>query len=150
MADPLSVSASVAGLITIADIVIRNGYKYIRALRNADKAVAALVNEINLLSGTLHSLQNVVESLETESVPFAPATNIEHFNNCHETLQRINILFDKVGGSGSDSSFRGKFRKLQWPLKVPEVKDLISEVERHRMTLSLALQSDELWAQGLC
>ena len=64
MADPLSVSASVAGLITIADIVIRNGYKYITAVKNSDKAVASLVNEVNSLSGTLHSLRNIAEGLE--------------------------------------------------------------------------------------
>jgi hypothetical protein len=57
MADQLSISASIAGLMTIADIVIRNGYKYVIAAKNADKAVASLIREVNSLSGTLHSLE---------------------------------------------------------------------------------------------
>ena len=77
MTDPLSISASIAGLMTIADIVIRNGYKYIKAVRESDKAVASLINEVNSLSGTLHSLRNIAEGLEGENAPFISTTQVQ-------------------------------------------------------------------------
>jgi cob(I)alamin adenosyltransferase len=56
MADGLSVAASVAGLVQIADVVVRRGYRYIREVKNAEKSVEQLIDEVNKLSGVLHSL----------------------------------------------------------------------------------------------
>ncbi|KIV87712.1 hypothetical protein PV11_03241 [Exophiala sideris] len=145
MADPLSISASVAGLITIADAVIRNGYRYVKAATKARKVVAALVNEVNLLSGTLHSLQNVVESLETEAESRTVTTKSDHFDTCYQTLRKVNILLDKFVAFDSKRTFHTMKRQLEWPLKAHETEELISEIKRHRATLSLALQADELY-----
>lgn len=63
MAEGLSIAASIAGLISIADITFRRGYRYIRAAKDADKSIKALIDEVNNLSGMLHSLRNVAETL---------------------------------------------------------------------------------------
>jgi hypothetical protein len=44
MADPLSISASVAGLITIAEAVIRRGYQYVKDAKDAGSQVSALIS----------------------------------------------------------------------------------------------------------
>jgi Fungal N-terminal domain of STAND proteins len=144
MADPLSISASVAGLITIADIVIRNGYKYIKAVKNADKAVVSLMYEVNLLSGTLHSLRNVAEGFENETVPFKFTTQIHHVEYCHQTLRKINGLLDTFDPSKAKGVLQTAAQRLRWPLSISETRELMAEVERHRTTLSLALQADGL------
>lgn len=58
MAEGLGVAASVAGLIQLADIVVGRGYKFIKAVKDAEKSVKSLVHETNTLSGVLHSLSN--------------------------------------------------------------------------------------------
>jgi len=138
----LSISASVAGLITIADIVIRNGYKYIKAVKNNDKAVVSLMNEVNLLSGTLYSLRNIAEGFECETVPFRFTTQIHHVEYCYQTLRKINDLLDSFELSKAKGVLHTAAQKLRWPLSVSETKELMAEVERHRATLSLALQAD--------
>lgn len=57
--DPLSVSASIAGLLNTDDVVVRRLYKYIKAVRAAEKEISTLPMEIINLYGILSSLQLV-------------------------------------------------------------------------------------------
>ena len=57
--DPLSISASIAGLLNTADVVARRLYKYIKAVRAAEKEISTLPMEIINLYGILSSLQLV-------------------------------------------------------------------------------------------
>jgi hypothetical protein len=144
MADPLSISASIAGLMTIADVVIRNGYKYIAAVKHADKAVASLINEVNLLSGILHSLRNIAEGLEGETNSFVSTTQVHHIESCYRTLRKISELLDKFELSKAKGFLNHAKQRLLWPLTQSETSDLAAEVERHRATLTLALNADEM------
>lgn len=144
MADPLSVSASVAGLLTITDIVIRNGYKYIAAVRDADKAVASLVTEVNSLSGVLHSLRNIAEGLDGADTPLIHTAQIPHVETCYRTLRKINELLDRFELSKTKGLVERATQRLKWPLTHSETKSLISEVARHRETLTWALNADEM------
>ncbi|KAK4941103.1 hypothetical protein LTR10_018903 [Elasticomyces elasticus] len=146
MTDPLSVCASIAGLVTIADTVIRNGYKYVKAAKNSKKMVAALINEINLLSGTLHSLQNVINELQSEADSIAVTTKLDHVDSCMRTLEKVDVLLVRFDTSDRKTNLHTIKRQLEWPLKTHETRELISEVARHRDTLSVALQADELSA----
>ncbi len=83
MSDPLSILANIASPISVADIVIRNGHKYIHSVKNADKTVVSLMKEINLLSGTLHSLRNVAEGLESETHVFQFTTKVLGVEYCY-------------------------------------------------------------------
>jgi len=144
MADPLSISASIAGLITIADVVISRGYKFVKAVRDADKAVAALINETNLLSGTLHSLRNIAEGLERDTAAFVSTTRVNHVESCYQTLKKITQMLDEWEGFGAmGAAEKGKLR-LKWPVNHSKIKNLLEEVKNHRETLNLALNADEL------
>lgn len=60
MAEALGVTASIAGLVSLADTVVRLGYKYIRDVKDAEKSVQYLVDEVNSLAGVLHCLNNIM------------------------------------------------------------------------------------------
>src|SRR5882757_424290 len=122
MADPLSISASIAGLMTIADIVIRNGYKYIAAVKDADKAVASLISEVNSLSGTLHSLRNIAEGLEGDDTPFNSTTQTHHVESCFRTLKKIDVLLAKFELSKTKGLVERAAQRLKWPLTHSETK----------------------------
>ena len=74
MADPLSISASIAGLITIADSVFHRTFKYVKAVKEAPKEIAALSPELGILYGILNSLHLIAYQFETET--FDPTTQI--------------------------------------------------------------------------
>jgi len=58
--DPLSISASLAGLLGIATQVATTGYKIGKKLAGAEEEVLRLTAEVTGLVGVLHSLQFMV------------------------------------------------------------------------------------------
>lgn len=141
MADPLSVSASIAGLVTLADIVFRRTYRYVKAVKKAPKEISALSTEIGALYGVLNNLQLVSFQLEHEKAD--PTTRTHHIDSCRRTLERIESILDRDDSNSlRDDRLEDLKRRLRWPFKSSEVKDMIAEIERHKSTLGLALNVD--------
>ena len=141
MTDPLSISASIAGLVTLADIVFRRTYKYVKAVKKAPKEISALSTEIGALYGVLSNLELVSRQLEHEKSDLTTRTH--HIHSCYQTLERIKSILDRDETSLlGDDRLEDLRRKLRWPFKSSEVKDVIAEIERHKSTLGLALNVD--------
>ena len=141
MTDPLSVSASISGLVTLADIVFRRTYKYVKAVKKAPKEISALSAEIGALYGVLSNLQLLSRQLEDEK--FESTTRIHHIHSCYQTLEHVKSILDRDDTTSlHDQRLETLKRKLRWPFTSSEVKDLIAEIERHKTTLGLALNVD--------
>jgi len=140
MAEGLGVAASVSGLLTIADVVVRKGYKFIKNVKEAEESVTKLVEEVNNLSGALHSLNNIVERLEEDDTSFDPSTQIHFIESCYKTLTNIQGHFDQAVPSTPLS----KGDKIRWPLKKSHIKELLVEIERHKATMTLAMTAKEM------
>jgi hypothetical protein len=141
MAEVIGVASSVAGLMTLADVVVRRGYKFIKDVRDADETARKIVEEVNNLSGVLHSLSNVVERLEEEDSHHGPSTQIHYIESCYQTLTKLRGLFDEAVPEAPLS----KSEKLRWPLKKSHTKDLLVEIERHKATMTLAMSAREMY-----
>jgi len=139
--DPLSLSASIAGLITMADVIVRNGFKYISEVKEADNSIRDLFCEVNLLVGTLHSLRNIAQRFEVDDSSHTYAMRIDHVNACDKTLYKIQLQLDKISNTKDRSISRTK-KRLLWPLSQSETRTILAEVERHKSTMSLALSVD--------
>ena len=144
MADGLSVAASIAGLVSLADIAVNRLYKYIKEAKNAEKEITALTAEITSLYGILNSLRLVASRFEGEELE--TTMQIQHIHSCHETLEKIEALLGKDDPRASKNTMESFRRKLHWPLSKSETNKLIAEVERHKATLSLALSADGMSA----
>lgn len=140
MAEVLGVASSVTGLMTIADVIVRKGFKFIKDVKDAEELVQRLVDEVNNLSGVLHSLNNVVERLEEDRSSFDPSTQIHYIESCYKTLTKIQRHFDEAVPATPMS--RGD--KLRWPLKKSHTKELLVEIERHKTTMTLAMSAKEM------
>jgi hypothetical protein len=144
MADGLSIAASIAGLISIADIIVRRGYKYVKAVKEADKSVKALIDEVNSLSGILHSLRNVAETLQDDKIAFEPTTQIHYVEECYQTLQKVQKLLEEEDPVAGEGRFDSTKRRLKWPISGSHIKELLSEVEKQKATMTLAMSADEM------
>ncbi|KAL8978025.1 MAG: hypothetical protein Q9205_006297 [Flavoplaca limonia] len=143
MADPLSVSASIAGLVTLADLVFRRIFKYVHAVKGASQEISALSSEVGALYGILNNLYLVSCQLEDETL-FSNA-RVNHINSCTQTLEKLRIILDKDSTSSSSMERMESIkRKLHWPFTASQVKTLLAELERHKSTLSLALNADSM------
>ena len=141
MADPLSISASIAGLIALADSVFRRTFNYIKSVKEAPKEVAALSSEIGALYGILNHVHLIACQLEGET--FDSAIQVHYIHSCYQTFEKVRTMLDKYDTlNGHRHSVDAMKRRLTWPFTVPEAKSLIAEVERHKATLGLALTAD--------
>jgi len=145
--DPLSLSASIAGLISITDMIAGRSYKYIKEARGASKEIQKLLEEITDLFGILNSLRLVASRYQDED--FDSTMQSQHIYTCHMLLEKIKVRLDKADPSQVDESkspFRQKAsslgRTLIWPFSSAETKGLIADVAKQRTTLSLALAAD--------
>ena len=141
MTDPLSISASIAGLIALADSVFRRTFNYIKSVKEAPKEIAALSSEIGALYGILNHVHLIACQLEGET--FDSAIQVHYIHSCYQTFEKVRTMLDKYDIlNGDRRSVDAMKRRLTWPFTVPEAKSLIAEVERHKATLGLALTAD--------
>ncbi|KAI4181822.1 MAG: hypothetical protein LQ348_004959, partial [Seirophora lacunosa] len=143
MADPLSVGASIGGLVTLADLVFSRLFKYVQAVKGASEEITALSSEVGALYGILNSLRLVSCQLEDET--FFSTARINHIGSCTQTLEKLRIILDKDSTSSGQMDKMEVFkRKLHWPFTSSQVKAFLAEIERHKSTLSLALNADSM------
>ncbi|KAI2469788.1 ankyrin [Annulohypoxylon bovei var. microspora] len=136
MADPVSISASIAGLMTLADVVFLRLMKYVRSVKNAAKDVEDLAKEINTLGGALHSLSRLAQSFDDEPVDNR-SFRIYHIEACNDILARIQKKLKKFD---SDSLTK----KVIWPFSSMRVKEFLDELTRHKQSVNLALTANSM------
>ncbi len=141
MADPISVSASIAGLVTITDAVFSRTFKYVKAVKGAPNELSALTSAVGALSGILHNLKMVAYELEGE--PFGTTIQTNHIHYCVQTVDKVKKILDRFDSSTGDHNIK-TMKRLRWPFSVSEAKELCTEIETHKATLSLALTADGL------
>ncbi|KAM0553082.1 hypothetical protein ACHAPJ_007630 [Fusarium lateritium] len=144
MADPLSLAASIAGLISLADIAFKHAYKFVRAAKDAKDDILSLTDEINNLASVLRVLEALASDLEAEGDQFDPTLRNHYLNHCFKTLTRIETRLKKAAESFTRSKLESICRQLKWPFSSSETKDLLAELSRHKETINVALAADTM------
>ena len=141
MADPLSVGAGIAGLVTLADLVFIRLFKYVQAVKGAHKEITALSSEVGALYGILSRLRLISDQLDSSG--FNAATQVQHIYSCSQTLEKLSKILERDNMTSTQKHGMEKIKeKLHWPFSSSEVKTLLIEIERHKATLGLALNAD--------
>ncbi|KAJ2987646.1 hypothetical protein NUW58_g4389 [Xylaria curta] len=139
MADPLSIAASIAGVITLADIVFLRVMKYARAVGEANKQVEDLAREINVLGGALASVSRLARGLsETDQLGFnrnIGNLRMYHIQACDGILTQLNKKLKKA-------EERGLGKRFIWPFSSDHMKDMLADLSQHKQSINLALSSN--------
>ncbi|KAK1570094.1 uncharacterized protein LY79DRAFT_527521 [Colletotrichum navitas] len=139
MADPLSVSASIAGLVTLVDIVYLRLTKYIKSVKNAEKEIADLCKEVNMLGGAVSMLSRLARGFETENEPPIVSFRMHHIEGCSRILTEISNKMKKL-----EEGPRSKIKRLIWPFTSATTKEMIAELSRHKQNVNLALSAQSM------
>ncbi|KAK8032693.1 hypothetical protein PG990_002427 [Apiospora arundinis] len=137
MADPLSISASVAGLVTLADIVFDRLIAYGKSVKHAEAESRKLAREVVILRGLLDSLSRLADALHHES--FDSKFRMHHLEACERTLSEIHETLKKHAGGNAA-------KNLIWPFKERHLKELHENLSRHKETINTALSANSLEA----
>ncbi|KAF8246554.1 hypothetical protein K440DRAFT_602223, partial [Wilcoxina mikolae CBS 423.85] len=138
MADPLSIAASVAGLISLAETVIGLGYQYHNDAKGFPADFERLLSEISSLYGVLCQIKLIVSRPgRTSNISF------HSINDCDSTLREIvGILESTTPRAGK--TIQNAAKKLLWPLKKGDTEALLIRLEHNKSTFSLALSAEQL------
>ncbi|KAM0718511.1 hypothetical protein Q7P37_005581 [Cladosporium fusiforme] len=141
--DPLSVASGVAGLITLAEVVISRTYNIIIACKHASEDSRKLLREVQALAGILQSVRTLETKLGNQSLQSRiPAAQVLA---CQQTLQLIRDKLDKADPKEPGlSRIQKTMRTLKWPISASDTEKFLSEMERHKSTFDLALSVDAL------
>lgn len=136
MADPLSISASIAALLQLTGSVV----SYLNGVKSAPDEIKRLSLELCTMRGLLSMLQDDLSGLDSSSLDLLEGVDgiFPHFESLLERMMR---KFDK------DSIKR--VGRLLWPLQKEDVKDLLSSLERLKSSLSIVLQNNQRSAHFL-
>ena len=141
--DPLSVAASVASLVTLAELIVSRGWEFLKGVKDAKTEVTQLVVEITALFEVLHCLRLV--ALRFEGEHFNTTLQLKYIQSCQDLVDRIHVHLRAALPEDSDGRWRAAGKSLRWPLSSKETKALIVGIGRHKATLSLALNADGLY-----
>ncbi|KAM6535493.1 hypothetical protein FALCPG4_005051 [Fusarium falciforme] len=145
MAEPLSLAASIAGLISLADVTFKHVYKFTKAAKDAKDEVQTIADQLNDLARVLRVLEALAESLEADGDGFDPALRNHYLGHCQKTLEKVQKRVSKAldsFNSGSRSKSLG--RQLKWPFSASESTALLNEISSHKATINLALSADSM------
>lgn len=141
MAEPLSVAASIGGLIQLTDTVFRRLFKYIQAVKHAPKEISNLCAEVRALYGILQSLKLVALQLEGGDSDTAIQTTC--IESCLVTLEKAKAILEK-NHTPARNLVMAKTARLLSPIAISDAKNLVTEIERHKTALGLALTVDSM------
>jgi hypothetical protein len=142
MADPLSISASVAGLLSLVIQVADGAYRYISSAHNASSTISSLLKELQALKAVLVRLDDLTHPSHTEaSGPDGNAFIISllEIEVCREDLQEIyQKLKSKLDAKGATKSLP----RLAWPFHEDSTLKMIVKLHRYVEVFQLALSTD--------
>ena len=133
------------GLSQLPTLFSHGIYRYTKGVKGAAKEIEELAAGIRTLSEILHGLQLVLSQYDDDR--WDPNLRLHHLNSCRETLLKVQKKIDSNDSQTSNkSAFEATIQKLKWPFSASEVKALLSEVERHKATINVAMTGDSLAA----
>jgi Fungal N-terminal domain of STAND proteins len=140
MTDPLSVAASIAGLVSLASDLAQtcySCYQFYRTVKDAPKSLQQVIEEIGLLRKVLSDLEDVYRK-KTEDLP--------SLENVIEKIAKCRVEIEDFGQKlalGSQD-FRKAVVRLKWPSREQKVKQFISHLQVYRAMFDSAKSNDGL------
>ncbi|CAG7946632.1 unnamed protein product [Penicillium nalgiovense] len=133
--DPLSIAASLAGLITISTQIV-NIIHTVNTKNN--KELDSLSREVHAVRGILSQIQQIVQFQSARA-----AKNSEWLNALNTTLDDCGDTYlqleKSLKGLVSSSRLEALKKKVKWTLKEKEIQDSLRKVESYKLSLDLLL-----------
>lgn len=145
MADPLSLAASLAGLVSLCDTVFRSVYKYVRSAKEAKDEITKIAQELQSFTGILRGVQALAQSLEEDGDTYDPAIRVHHVYHCEQALNKINERMRRAAQKVEKGrSIGGLVQQLKWPFSKKETQEVLEELERHKNNMNLGIATDSM------
>lgn len=143
MTDPLSVTAGIAGLISLGIQVTGSLVSFYAAYKGQDTDIARTTGKLENLLDTFRFLDTALQRRTFRPDEQGLLKNIESSaQNCHELIQELNEeceKFNRTSTTGIKGAIRTAGRRAAYPFRqstLQKLDEAISEI-RHNLTLAL-------------
>jgi len=146
MADPLSIAASIAGLLSLAGPILAEGYAYISSVRGSPSALKQLLSEVSRLDAVLGQIDELARESATStgavvqtqrsrvSEVITPDT-IKTASDLLKSVQSSIKQYERIPGQNAKNIGRA----IVWPFKERDVKENLDRFKRLIDIFELAL-----------
>lgn len=140
MADPLSVAASVAGLVALVGTVSKSGFQFFSSIKDAPDNAKNLVRSLYTLNVALGQIQqNLLDP------DFVSETNDKDVEDLQQCLASCTAVFTQLQtkiedcGLGTQGQHlpRKTWESIKWSFTDDALKDILRRVEAEKATLQL-------------
>ena len=151
MTDPLSIAASIAGLLSLAGPILAEGYTYIASVRDSPNALKQLLSEISRLEAVLGQIDELASESATNNSIVQTQCARQRISEVitPDTVKTASDLLKSVHASikmcerTPGQSAKNIGRAIVWPFKEREVKEKLDRFKRliHTFELALSIES---------
>jgi hypothetical protein len=148
MADPLSVSASVAGSLSLALEITKILSAYVSDVKSAPDDARTLLTEITALCHALDQLINLLRNDVKGN--FAPISALyvvimacqEHIQDLYKKMKKLQLQKNSLKGIID--------RTVKWPLNKDEYRSTLATLQRFAQTFQFSLTISNWSVHTLC
>lgn len=136
MADPLSIAASIAGILTLA-VQVSNGLaQIISDAKATDSLLTELTTDLLILCEILAKLQALSTWRESGSDHLLPTT----LKRCDCLLKELQGIIVAVQESIATGGIQKRWAQITWSSKQKQIATISGRISEHKSTLMLTLQ----------
>jgi hypothetical protein len=137
--DPLSVAASVAGLVSLAGQLVPTLYNLGLTVKEANKDAQAAAVEVAAMSVVLQGLQGYIIGRSKANPRRLQLITVEHITAsltaCVFTYSELDAVLKDLH---ADTRLKAWDRAI-WFIKRDSIQDLVSKIQNHKLTFSCML-----------
>jgi hypothetical protein len=155
--DPVSATASIAGLIALASAITTFCYTYGTTARDYQKELKTLKEESTQLCGVLSAIKSIIEDAEEDANPVLSFSRVqqpssmpvsdkiqiirrEDIVSCEDTLLEVMSVLTSLSPQ-TGKLWKNAMKRIQWPLKKVPLQALLDKMERNKSAFTLALSA---------
>ncbi len=148
--DPLSVAASLSGLVLAITQLTSAIYNYGKEVKGAKAEISQLCSDLFALKGALEhmrlNLETSIDIDDDEKQTIAPSTSLVRTAEFNDMLSTTDTFIKSLSKSFNKSSGWRQALKtsLAWPLKKDEIQNELQRLERIKSYFVLANTTDNL------
>lgn len=143
MAEPLSVVASVAGLVSLGIQVTQSLVNFYNAYENRDSDLVRMIERLDSLLDTFQCLEKIFSGRKFQADERSLVENIEtSIKSCEELIQELqdeSQKFSKTSSQGVKAAVKVAGRRLTYPFRRSTLQKLNEDIGEIRANLSSAL-----------
>jgi hypothetical protein len=144
MSDPLSLVASGAAVLGLADVLLRASkelYSFFHELKDASRNVALVLAELDQLGALFASAQQYTNESEASNDCLAIPEVSKALENCRAEFEGLRAWVEKAGVGPGDGRVKRMAKKLKWVVDDAKLSHSRQNLERLKSSLGIALSA---------